>query len=91
MSVDALLMLAILIVMFALLIKRTLPPAAVFMGALTLCMTFRLAPADECLRGFANSGLLTIGVLFMVAAGMYSTGAISLGFYAQIVQMFNRA
>jgi Na+/H+ antiporter NhaD/arsenite permease-like protein len=30
------------------------------------------------LAGFSNPGVLTIGALFMVAAGMYSTGAISL-------------
>ena len=46
--------------------------------AATLCVTFDLAPLDRSLAGFSNSGVLTIGALFMVAAGMYSTGAISL-------------
>lgn len=68
----------ILTVTFALLIFSKLPPAAVFIGALTLTITFRLAPLDDSLKGFSNPGVLTIGALFMIAAGMYSTGAISI-------------
>ncbi len=78
MSFEAYATLAILIGLFAFLIKTKLPPAAIFMGALTLVITFRLAPIKECLAGFSNSGMLTIGALFMVAAGMYTTGAIGM-------------
>jgi di/tricarboxylate transporter len=78
MTVDAYITLTILAVTFALLIKTKLPPAAVFLGALTLSITFRLAPLEQSLQGFSNSGMLTVGALFMVAAGMYSTGAITM-------------
>ncbi|UCH20488.1 MAG: hypothetical protein JSU83_18380 [Deltaproteobacteria bacterium] len=78
MSVDAYITIAILALTFALLIKTKLPPAAVFVGALALTMTFRLASLDQSLDGFANPGMLTVGALFMVAAGMYSTGAITM-------------
>ena len=49
-----------------------------FLGALTLTITFKLAPLEASLKGFSNPGVLTIGALFMVAAGMYSTGAITM-------------
>ncbi len=78
MTVEANSTLAILIGLFGLLIKTKLPPAAISMGALTLVITFRLAPLEGCLRGFSNSGMLTIGALFMVTAGMYTTGAIGM-------------
>ncbi|MCP4408598.1 MAG: SLC13 family permease [Gammaproteobacteria bacterium] len=78
MSPEAYLTLVILVGLFALLIRTELPPVAIFMGALTLAITFRLAPLEECLRGFSNTGMLTIGTLFMVAAGMYTTGAIGM-------------
>ena len=78
MSLDAWLTIGILVAIFAALLATRLPPATVFLGALTLCVTFDLAPLDRSLAGFSNSGVLTIGALFMVAAGMYSTGAISL-------------
>ena len=69
---------AILAVTFALLIFTRLPPAAIFLGALTLTITFDLAPLEMALKGFNNPGVLTVGALFMIAAGMYSTGAISI-------------
>ncbi len=75
MTPEAWLTVGILAATFAALLGTRLPPVTVFLGALTLCITFRLAPLDRSLAGFANSGVLTIGALFMVAAGMYSTGA----------------
>jgi di/tricarboxylate transporter len=78
MTINAYITIAILALTFGLLIKTKLPPAAVFLGALVLTMTFRLAPLDQTLDGFSNSGMLTVGALFMVAAGMYSTGAITM-------------
>ena len=78
MSLDAWLTIAILAATFILLLATRLPPVVVFLGALTLSVTFDLAPLERSLAGFSNPGVLTIGALFMVAAGMYSTGAISL-------------
>jgi di/tricarboxylate transporter len=78
MSLDAWLTIGILVATFVALLATKLPPATVFLGALTLSVTFDLAPLDRSLAGFANPGVLTIGALFMVAAGMYTTGAISL-------------
>ena len=69
---------AILALTFGLLIFTRLPPASIFVGALTLTITFGLAPLEESLNGFSNPGVLTIGSLFMIAAGMYSTGAINI-------------
>ena len=77
MTIDAYII-AILALTFGLLIRTKLPPVLIFLGALTLTITFRLAPLKESLKGFSNPGVLTIGALFMVAAGMYSTGAIGM-------------
>ena len=78
MSANAWLMVGILAVTFGLLLKTKLPPVSVFLGALTAAITFGLVPLDQGLKGFSNTGMLTIGALLMVAAGMYSTGAITL-------------
>ena len=78
MTLDAWLTIAILAATFVALLATRVPPVVVFLGALTLSVTLGLAPLDRSLAGFSNSGVLTIGALFMVAAGMYSTGAISL-------------
>jgi di/tricarboxylate transporter len=77
MTISAWITLAILLGMFVMLFASKLPAAALFLGALTLCLTLRLAPEAALLAGFSNSGVLTVGVLFAVAAGMYSTGAVN--------------
>ena len=69
MSSDAWLRIGILTVTFVVLLATKLPPATVFLGALTLSVTFDLAPLNCSLAGFSNPGVLTIGALFMVAAG----------------------
>ena len=78
MSTDAWVMLGILIIMFAFLVWDRFPSWLVFMGTLTTAMTLKLAPAEALLAGFSNTGVMTVAVLFPVAAGMYATGAISL-------------
>ncbi|MBM4287668.1 MAG: SLC13 family permease [Deltaproteobacteria bacterium] len=78
MPVDAWVMLGILIIMFVFLAWDRFPAWLVFMGTLTTAMTLRLAPAEALLTGFSNTGVMTVAVLFPVAAGMYATGAISL-------------
>ena len=78
MSLDAYLTLSLLVVLFVLLIKTKIPAPAIFIGALTAAITLKLAPVPELLKGFSNPGMLTVAVLFMVAAGMYATGAITM-------------
>lgn len=48
MTADQYITIAILALTFALLIKSKIPPVAVFVGALTLTITFRLAPVVSC-------------------------------------------
>ncbi len=78
MGLDAWITLGILIVLFALLIKTKYPAWIIFLGALTAAITLDLGPEADLLKGFSNAGVITVGALFMVAAGMYSTGAITL-------------
>jgi Trk K+ transport system NAD-binding subunit len=78
MSLQAWLILGLLVAMFALMAWDKLPTWVIFLGATTVAMTLRLAPPAGLLKGFSNPGVLTVAALFPVAAGMYSTGAISL-------------
>ena len=78
MNAEAWLMIALLVIMFALLIWGKLPTWLVFIGTLTLAMTLKLAPLDDLLSGFSNPGVITVAALFPIAAGMYATGAITI-------------
>jgi len=70
--------LALLVAMFVFLVWNKLPIWLVFIGTLTAAMTLKLAPAAGLLKGYSNTGVVTVAALYPVAAGMYSTGAISL-------------
>ena len=41
-------------------------------------MTLQLASPADLLKGYSNTGVVTVAALYSVAAGMYATGAISL-------------
>jgi di/tricarboxylate transporter len=70
--------LALLIAMFGLLVWNRLPIWLVFVGTLTAALTLRLAAPAALFKGYSNTGVITVAALYPVAAGMYSTGAISL-------------
>ena len=70
--------LAILVALFGVLVWNKVPTWLVFIGALTLSLTLKLAPAEALFKGFSNTGVITVAALYPVAAGMYATGAISL-------------
>jgi di/tricarboxylate transporter len=78
MTIAAWLTLIILLTTFGLLAFSKLPAVVIFLGALTAILTLRIAPESAVLAGFSNVGVLTVGALFMVAAGMYSTGAVTM-------------
>ncbi len=78
MNAEAWLMVALLVIMFALLVWGKLPTWLVFIGTLTITMTLKLAPLDDLLSGFSNPGVITVAALFPIAAGMYATGAITI-------------
>src|SRR5262245_16374736 len=70
--------LVLLIALFAVLVWNKLPAWLVFVGTLTVAMTLKLAAPAALLKGFSNSGVITVAALYPVAAGMYATGAITL-------------
>src|SRR5437879_6226444 len=50
----------------------------IMMGALTSLITLGVLRRDDALQSFANEGTVTIGVLFVVAAGLRETGAMTM-------------
>jgi len=78
MPITAWFTILLLAAMFALLIKSDLPPVTILVGALTLAVVFGLTSLENGIKGFSNPGVLTIGALLMVSAGMNATGAVGL-------------
>ncbi|HSD47749.1 MAG TPA: SLC13 family permease [Pyrinomonadaceae bacterium] len=78
MTIAAWITLALLIAMFVVLVWNKFPIWLVFISTITVAMTLQLASPADLLRGYSNTGVVTVAALYPVAAGMYATGAISL-------------
>ena len=86
MSIAAAYVILVMVILCALLSFSKRPPDAIFLGCLVLLLILPhshdgqlalgvLSPA-EAFAGFSNLGLVTVGLLFVVAAGIKETGAI---------------
>jgi di/tricarboxylate transporter len=70
--------LAICIAVLATLTFTRIQPHLVMMAALTVLSVCGILNSEEVLSGFSNQGLVTVAAMFIVAAGMYSSGAVDL-------------
>ncbi|MCA9069209.1 MAG: SLC13 family permease, partial [Planctomycetaceae bacterium] len=52
-------------------------PEFVLLGGLTLLLVVGIVDTKQALSGFANEGLMTVAVLFVVAEGMRQTGGLT--------------
>jgi di/tricarboxylate transporter len=78
MSVAALLTLAVLVAALgAMLSQRATPDLALLGGVVVLMLAGVVGPVDA-LSGFANAGMITVAALFVVAAGLRETGAVTI-------------
>lgn len=66
------------VVMFGLLVGTQIGPEFILMGILTVLLTIGIVDPAEALCGMSNTGMVTVAILFVVAAAMKETGAISM-------------
>ena len=52
-------------------------PDIIMMGVLLILLVFGILQPDEAIQGFANQGVITVAMLYIVAAAMKETGAMS--------------
>lgn len=73
---DAWLTLAVVLAVLLLLITTRIAADAVFWGGLALLMLAGVLDPGEALAGFSSQGLITVGVLYVVVAGLRETGSL---------------
>ena len=69
---------ASVILMFILLVGTRIGPEFILMGILTLLLTLGILDSKQAVLGTSNRGMITVALLFVVAAGIRETGAIRL-------------
>jgi len=74
---QAWLTLGIVVSTFGVLSLTRLPSDYVFLGGLILLLLSGVLNTKEALAGFSSSGLITVGVLYVVVSGMKETGGLS--------------
>lgn len=77
MPIEAWLSLALVAVLFAGMALEWAGPDLLMLGGLAVLILAGVLTPAEAFAGFSNEALLTVGALFVVAAGMRETGALS--------------
>ena len=66
----------ILVLTILIIFRGWLQTEIAFLGALILLILGKVITVEEAFAGFSNRGVLTIGLLFVVAGGLQNTGAL---------------
>lgn len=77
MGFDALLAIAVVLGVLGLLANSRFPPDLVLVGGLAALLVSGVIDEAEALSGFANEGMITVGVLFVISAGVVETGGVT--------------
>ncbi len=77
MGFDAWFSLALVGGVLLLLTFTQIAPDLVLIGGLVVLLASGILTTKEALAGFANEGMITVGVLFVVGAGVVETGAVT--------------
>lgn len=76
MTFEIVFTLFILLVILGLLFFSRFPPDTILLGGLTILLLVGILTPAEALKGFSNEGMITVGVLYIVVAGLRETGGI---------------
>jgi di/tricarboxylate transporter len=76
-SWEAWLTLGVVASVLALLVTTRLPADFVFIGGLGVLLVSGVLNAKEALSGFSAPGMITVGVLYVVVAGLQETGGLN--------------
>ncbi len=75
-SWQAWLTVSVIVSAFLLLVFTRLAADVVFLGALAVLLVSGVLTAGEALNGFSSSGMITVGVLYIVVTGLQETGGL---------------
>ena len=78
MTIAGWVLISVILGCLLLLISTSISADIVFLGGLTVLIVSQIVTPEDALVGFSNQGMLTVGALYVVAAGLKETGAIQL-------------
>jgi len=76
MSLEGYFVLALIASMLICMVREIAPTSIILAGGLLLCLVFGIVTPAQALSGLSNQGMVSIALLFIVAAGAQHTGAL---------------
>ncbi len=76
MTTDAWMTLATIAIVLGLLVRTRIAPDVVLLAGLTILLITRVVTPSQALSGLSNEGMVTVGVLYVVVAGLRQTGGV---------------
>ena len=76
MTFEGWVVIGVILLCLTVLISTSISIDLILFAGLAVIFTLGIIPAEEALSGFSNEGMLTVAVLYIVAAGLKETGAI---------------
>jgi di/tricarboxylate transporter len=70
--------LVVVLVLLLALIRNVAAPDLLFVAAVTILCLFDVITPEEAFGGFANEGMLTVAMMFIIAAGLRETGVLDI-------------
>lgn len=77
MTIDGFIVVSLIVLMIIALAREMLRPGLVLFTAAGVMMAVGIISAQEVASGFANIGMLTVAILFLVSEGIRQTGALN--------------
>lgn len=77
MTLDGFIVVGLIALMIAALAKEMLRPGLILFTTASILMALGIISAKETVAGFANIGMLTVAVLFLVSEGVRQTGVLN--------------
>ena len=76
MGLDAWFTLSLVVFLVGLLSLTRISPDIILSAGLTLLLVFGILTPEQAFSGFSNSGVITVGILYIVVAGLQETGGV---------------
>ena len=77
MGLDAWITLAVVVAVLVVLARGSVAPAVVTFGGATAVLVTGVIPAEQAFSGFSNAAPITVAALYVVAAAIEKTGALT--------------
>lgn len=76
-TTEGYIVIGVILLMIAALFKELMRPGLILFSATTVLLALGIITDKDALAGFANEGMITVGILFIVSEGVRQSGILN--------------